>query len=213
MQHFIMVRENKNKVLREAAGDFALKASKLKSVLEIAIAGSVAGGDPYPGDLDISLVVDSLDELAKISKYARQMSGYYHCWEVFLFDKNLSHLGRVCHRRECPSRSVDCYVPECGEPPHLRIHSEFKYNEKIFLSSPFDVLYTSFNENRILSRRDELGIIDSRKYPVLEDVRIKCIICGRNFIFTASEQKWYMKRGYSNPKRCSACRENNYYKI
>ncbi len=144
-----MVKENKNQILREAASDFTKKASMLSSVLEIAIAGSVAGGDLYPNDLDISLIVNNIEELAQISKYARQMSKYYHGWEVFLFDKNLSHLGRVCHRKECPSRSVDCCVPGCGDPPYLRIHSGFKYDEKIFLSSPFDILYTSFKEDRM----------------------------------------------------------------
>ena len=134
-----MVKENKNQILREAAGDFTKKASILSSVLEIAITGSVAGGDPYPNDLDISLIVNNIEELAQISKYARQMSKYYHGWEVFLFDKNLLHLGRVCHRKECPPRSVDCCVPGCGDPPHLRIHSGFKYDEKIFLSSPLDI--------------------------------------------------------------------------
>jgi len=208
-----VVEENKNKVLREAASDFTKKVNILKSVLEIAITGSVAGGDRYPSDLDISFIVDNLDELVQISKYARQMSRYYHSWEVFLFDKNLLYLGRVCHRKRCPSQSVDCYVPGCGEPPYLRIHSGFKYNEKTFLSSPFDVLYTSFKESLLLVRKDELGITHSRQYSVLEDVRIKCIICGRNFIFTAGEQKWYKSRGYSNPKRCPACRENNYIKI
>jgi len=94
-----VIEENKNQILREAAGDFTKKASNLSSVLEIAIAGSVAGGDPYPNDLDVSLVVGNLDELIQISKYARQMSKYYHGWEVFLFDKSLLYLGRVCHRR------------------------------------------------------------------------------------------------------------------
>jgi len=68
-----VVEENKNKVLREAASDFT---SILKSVLEIAITGSVAGGDRYPSDLDISFVMDNLDELVQISKYARQISRY-----------------------------------------------------------------------------------------------------------------------------------------
>jgi len=84
-----LVEENKNKVLKKAASDFTKKVSILKSVLEIAITGSVAGGDRYPSDLDISFVVDNLDELVQISKYARQMSRYYHSWEVFLFDKKL----------------------------------------------------------------------------------------------------------------------------
>ena len=205
-----MVKENKNQILREAAGDFTNKASMLSSVLEIAIAGSVAGGDPYPNDLDISLILNNIEELAQISKYARQMSRYYHSWEVFLFDKNLLHLGRVCHRRECPSQSVDCCVPGCGDPPHLRIHSGFKYDEKIYLSSPFDILYTSLKESCLFARKSELGITESRIYPVLEDVKIKCAVCGRIFIYTAGEQKWYKGRGYSQPKRCPGCRENKY---
>lgn len=60
-----MVKKNKNQILREAADDFAKKASRFLSVLEIAIVGSVAGDDPYPNDLDISLVADNLDELAQ----------------------------------------------------------------------------------------------------------------------------------------------------
>ena len=120
-----MIKKNKNQILREAADQFTKKASILSSVLEIAIVGSVAGGDPYPNDLDISLVLDNLDELVQISKYARQMSRY-------------------------------------------------------------------------------------RKYPVLEDTKVKCIICGRTFLFTSSEQKWYKDQGYNQPKRCSDCRENKY---
>ena len=56
-----MIKKNKNQILREAADQFTKKASILSSVLEVAIVGSVAGGDPYPNDLDISLVLDNLD--------------------------------------------------------------------------------------------------------------------------------------------------------
>ncbi|MCL5071312.1 MAG: zinc-ribbon domain-containing protein [Actinobacteria bacterium] len=146
----------------------------------------------------------------QISKYARQMSRYYHNWEVFLFNKNLLPLGRICHRRQCPSKSVDCYVPGCGDPFYLRIHSGFKYDEKIFLSSPIDNLYTSFKKSCLLDRKNELKITGSRKYPILEDAKIKCIICGRTFLFTSSEQKWYKDQGYNQPKRCSCCRKNKY---
>ena len=138
------------------------------------------------------------------------MSGYYHDWEVFLFDKNLLPLGRICHRRQCPAQSVDCSAAGCGKPPHLRIDSGFEYDEKIFLTSPIDILYTSFKKSCLLGRKDELGIVKSRKYPIPEDIKIKCILCGKTFVFTSGEQKWYQRQGYNQPKRCPDCKENKY---
>jgi len=196
---------NKNEILRVAANEFAEKIHKLTSLLEIAIIGSVAGDDPYPNDLDIVIIIRNLEEITTIAKYARQMSRHYHGWEVFLFDENVSLIGRICHRRKCPGQSVDCSVPGCGQPPHLRVHFDFKYQEKIFFNSPIDVLWTSFKKSRLLERKDELGIADSRRYPVLKDIKIKCILCGKIFLFTASKQKWYKKQGLNPPKRCPNC--------
>ncbi len=198
---------NKNEILRVAANEFAEKVHKLSSPLEIAIIGSVAGDDPYPNDLDLVIIIRNLEEITTIAKYARQMSRHYHGWEVFLFDENVSPLGRICHRKKCPGQSVDCYVSGCGQTPYLRIHSDFNYQEKIFFNSPIDVLWTSFKMSRLLERKDELGIAESRRYPVLEDIKIKCILCAKVFLFTASEQKWYKKQGFSLPKRCPDCKE------
>ena len=172
--------------------------------------GSVAGGDPYPDDLDLAIIISNLYEIATVAKYARQMSRHYHGREVFLFDDDLSLMGRICHRRECPGRSVDCYAPGCGKPPHVRVNPEFEYDEKMFLTSPIDVLWTSFETSRLLARKDELGIVESRRYPVLEDIRIVCIRCGETFVFTGGEQKWYRKRRLSQPKRCLDCIEQRY---
>ena len=198
---------NKNEILRVAANEFAEKTPKLSSLLEIAIIGSVAGNDPYPNDLDLVIIIRNLEEITTIAKYARQMSRHYHGWEVFLFDENVSIIGRICHRRKCPGQSVDCSVPGCGQPPHLRVHSDFKYQEKIFFNSPIDVLWTSFKRSRLLERKEELGITESRRYPVLKDIKIKCVLCGKIFLFNASEQKWYKKQGFSPPKRCPDCIE------
>jgi hypothetical protein len=198
---------NKNEILRVAANEFAEKVHKLSSTLEIAIIGSVAGDDPYPNDLDLVIIIRNLEEITNIAKYARQMSRHYHGWEVFLFAENVSPLGRICHRKKCPGQSVDCYVSGCGQTPYLRIHSDFNYQEKIFFNSPIDVLWTSFKMSRLLERKDELGIAESRRYPVLEDIKIKCILCAKVFLFTASEQKWYKKQGFSLPKRCPDCKE------
>jgi len=198
---------NMNKSLRVAAKEFAEKANKLSSILEIAIVGSVAGDDPYPNDLDLAAIVRNLDEIATIAKYARQISRYYHGWEVSLFDEDLSLLGKICHRRECPGQSVECSVPGCGKPSHLRVDPDFEYDEEMFLRSPIDILWTSFNMSRLLKHKDELGIVESRRYLVLEDIEIECILCGKTFVFSGGEQKWYQKRGLCQPKRCPDCRE------
>lgn len=197
---------NKNENLRLAAKEFTGKAQKLSTVLEIAIVGSVAGGDPYPNDLDLVIIVRNLGEIAIIAKYARQMSSYYHAWEVFLFGEDLRLLGRVCYRKECPGQSIDCYTPGCGQPPFLRTDPDFEYDERMFFESPIDMLWTSFSTSRLLEHKKELGIVESRRYPVLEDIELECIQCGKKFVFTAGEQKWYQKRGLSQPKRCFECK-------
>jgi len=202
---------NKNEILRVAANEFAEKVHKLSSLLEIAIIGSVAGDDPYPNDLDLVIIIRNLEEITTIAKYARQMSRHYHGWEVFLFYEDVSLIGRICRRKKCPGQSVDCSVPGCGQPPHLRLHSDFDYQEKIFFNSPIDVLWTSFKRSRLLERKEELGIAESRRYPVLEDIKIKCILCGKIFLFTASEQKWYKKQEFDPPKRCPDCIKQEYY--
>lgn len=200
---------NKNEVLRVAASEFAEKVRKLSSPLEIAIVGSVAGDDPYPSDLDLVVIVCNLDDLKTIANYARQLSSHYHAWEVFLFDENLSHLGRICHRRKCPGQSIDCFTLGCGKPPHLRVHPDFKHDKNIFLSSPIDVLWMSFKKSLLLARKEELGI-KPRKYPVLEDIEVECILCGKTFVFTGGEQKWYEQQGFVQSKRCPDCIEQEY---
>ena len=38
------------------------------------------------------------------------------------------------------------------------------------------------------------------------DKSLVCADCGQQFMFTASEQDFYAQRGFSEPKRCGACR-------
>ena len=40
----------------------------------------------------------------------------------------------------------------------------------------------------------------------MEDVKIKCQDCGKEFIFTERDQKFYEEKGYVPPKRCKFCR-------
>lgn len=40
-----------------------------------------------------------------------------------------------------------------------------------------------------------------------QDITLVCQDCGKEFAFTASEQEFYAKKGFSNqPKRCPECR-------
>lgn len=36
---------------------------------------------------------------------------------------------------------------------------------------------------------------------------IECKDCGREFVVTEQEQKWYQDKGFDLPKRCPTCRK------
>ncbi len=41
---------------------------------------------------------------------------------------------------------------------------------------------------------------------MVDDITIRCIQCGDEFVFTASEQRRYRTRNFSIPRRCMECR-------
>ncbi len=41
----------------------------------------------------------------------------------------------------------------------------------------------------------------------MTDKKIVCKDCGKEFDFTANEQEFYQEHGFTEPKRCKACRE------
>jgi len=41
-----------------------------------------------------------------------------------------------------------------------------------------------------------------------ENQQLQCVECGKIFEFSAEDQEFYSKKGYSAPKRCTECREN-----
>lgn len=40
------------------------------------------------------------------------------------------------------------------------------------------------------------------------DKELECQDCGSSFYWTAGEQDFYNKKGFSAPKRCQKCRKN-----
>ncbi|WP_410511860.1 hypothetical protein PaeBR_17625 [Paenibacillus sp. BR2-3] len=73
-----------------AAQHFANKVENLASVQEVILCGSMADGDPYPGDLDLAVVLSHLDELPDLARFCRQISSATHAWEVFVFNANIN---------------------------------------------------------------------------------------------------------------------------
>lgn len=97
----------------QAAQQFANKAKNLESVQEVVLCGSMAVGDPNPGDLDLAVVLSHIDELPGLARFCRQISSTTHAWEVFVFNTDRRYLGRICHKRECPGRYA-CDAKDCG---------------------------------------------------------------------------------------------------
>ena len=41
----------------------------------------------------------------------------------------------------------------------------------------------------------------------MEDIKIKCQDCKKEFVFTSQEQKFYEDKNLVPPKRCYSCRQ------
>jgi NAD-dependent SIR2 family protein deacetylase len=48
--------------------------------------------------------------------------------------------------------------------------------------------------------------MDSYTIP-LTDKALTCVDCGNQFAFNAGEQRFYLSKGLSTPKRCPDCRQ------
>jgi hypothetical protein len=70
----------------QAAEHFVSKAKNLASVQEVVLCDSMAAGDPYPGDVDLAVVLSHSDELPGLARFCRQISSTTHAWEVFVFN-------------------------------------------------------------------------------------------------------------------------------
>ncbi len=190
---------------REAANRFASKVAPLQSVQEVALCGSMVTEDPYPNDIDLAIVVDSLADLPIIARAARQISSTYHGWEVFVFQPGRSYIGRICHRRQCPTETARCDNIDCGRVPFLGNLGDFRFDAVIFLSPSIEILWCRGPKSILLDWKEALGarLTDSHKY---EPTVLKCSQCGQRFLFSVAEQKIFAKRGFREPKRCEPCR-------
>lgn len=48
------------------------------------------------------------------------------------------------------------------------------------------------------------GMMNTSK---LQDKLLRCLECGAGFAFTVGEQRYFLSKGLSAPKRCPQCRK------
>lgn len=197
-------RERKQR-FRKAAKTFAGKLASRKSVQEVALCGSMVTEDPYPNDIDLAIVVDSLNELPVIARAARQISSTYHGWEVFVFRPDRTYLGRVCYRRECPSQTARCDKIDCGRVAHIGNLADFQFDPMLFLSPPIEILWRRGPKSALIEWKEALGA-RSTEQERYRSITLKCWECGKRFLFFVGEQKRFAKRGFREPSRCELCR-------
>lgn len=190
----------------QAAETFTRKVQQFASVREVALTGSLAAGDPWPGDVDLALALQNLDDLAGLARAARQMSSTAHAWDVFVFGAGPAYLGRLCHRRECPARHARCDAIDCGQTPYLANLSDFRFDPLHFLGSPLRLLLQRGPASIFLAWRVGLGVAERPPETPLEPLRLDCIACGRSFLFGVGEQKHFRRMGFQPPRRCPSCR-------
>lgn len=199
--------ERKEKLF-EAAKIFSKKIHFFSNVLECAVFGSLVSDDIYPNDIDIYIVINNTDNIKSIAKSARQIGSIFNSWDIFILTDKFEFCGFICHRKNCPTNSIDCHVQHCVEPEHIRIFSEFKFKFEKFLISPCQILFKKNKKSFYDLWRENNNIFTIKAYEKLEPIRLKCYECGNRFIFSVAEQKIYESRGFVQPKRCEDCREN-----
>lgn len=206
---------NKLQFFRDLAFEFKDKVHSLDSVEEIAVFASVAGGDPYPSDVDIALFVNSLGDLSLIARAKRQAQSKNNGFDVFVFMKDSTFVGNICFRKDCPARSVDCAVKGCGDIPRIQKREGFEYDPKRMFKTPVDVIYQNNPVSILMSWQNELlaqmGLSAPQQYSLRETIYLKCLDCGEEFEFDPGEQKYFEHMGFQQPKRCHDCRDRKNY--
>lgn len=200
------MRRGRADLFTQAAETFATKAQQFSSVLEVALTGSLAAGDPWPGDVDVALALHDLEDLVALAKAARQISSTTHAWEVFVFGSGPDYLGRLCHRRDCPTRKARCEAIDCGRTPFLANLPDFRFDPIRFLGSPLRLLFQRGAESIFLAWRLRLGVREGPPEAPLAPIRQRCAVCGRPFLFDVAEHKHFRKMGFQPPRRCPSCR-------
>jgi predicted nucleotidyltransferase len=143
--------------LDHMADQFVREASQVQGVEEIVAFGSYVTAKPEPRDLDLMVFVSEDADIPHLAKCARRLTPIYYGWEVLLFEADTRrYLGRVCFRKQCPARSVDCAVPGCGAIPLVRAVLGFTFNPAQAFAHRPEVLWRRGEESIVERWYDEV---------------------------------------------------------
>ena len=201
--------ENKLAIFIQVAKEFTDRIKALDALDEAAIFGSVAGGDQYPSDVDIAVFLNSLADIPQIARVKREMDTA-NALDLFVFNQR-AFIGNVCHRKNCPGKSVACSQPKCGGVKFIRIREGLTPDPVRWFKTPVVVLHKRGGKSILLSWQKEilqaLGLTTPEPYPVIKCITEKCRECGDRFEINPGEQKYFENMDFNLPKRCPACRD------
>ncbi|OGR41116.1 MAG: hypothetical protein A2X28_07275 [Elusimicrobia bacterium GWA2_56_46] len=196
---------------RKIAVAFADGLKAVAGVEEIAVFGSVAGGDRYPSDVDVAIILSSLSGLAQVARHKRKVDNSNYL-DVFLFDGR-KFMGNVCHRKDCPGQSMECYQPGCGRNKFIRVREGLVPDPARWFKTPLIVLQKHDDKSVFLDWQKDilrsLGLTAPEAYQVRGSITEKCRQCGSGFEINPGEQKYFESMGFKLPKRCQPCRDGS----
>ena len=95
----------------------------------------------------------------------------------------------------------------------LKIEKEQKHQAYLEMKERKHQEYLEMKEKKRLEWEAE----KERRANTFEDKTLTCKKCGKEFVFSASEQKFFKERGFFRPSMCKECRAttktiNNFHK-
>ncbi len=134
--------KKKQEEIHKSIEVFTEGSSKIGGILEIGLFGSITTKRKLVRDIDFYVIIENTDCINCLAKLYRRVIGIYHqSLDVFVFKKDKEFLGNICFRKECPTRSIDCQVPDCGKIKYIRRFHKFDITMNDILKSSPKILW------------------------------------------------------------------------
>lgn len=141
--------ESKRPDFEKLIAAFMEKLIDKTHILKIELVGSMTTDYAYPKDVDIAVYIDDMTAVAVLSDAERHTTNITLGMDTWVFDANKNFLGHICQRgpKRCPTNSVECGVPGCGEVKTLKKREGFVFDKDLFFKTLGKVLWERKNGN------------------------------------------------------------------